>query len=125
MFFQDPYLNKITCMDAFPYKTYCFQEIEILKQQNAKSVKDASIWVKFIPKNSNTLEIEHSLLNSLIIIPRYGFHLRSTDLADNPHTSQFVNKLRNFSYQKYLWILMWINFFLYKYQFMGMLKTVS
>ena len=36
----------------------------------------------FISKNSDTLEIvEHSLLNSPIIISRCGFHFRSTNLA--------------------------------------------
>ena len=80
MFFQDPYLNEIACMDPFR-----FQEILILKQQNAKSVMYASIWVKIISKNS-TLEIEHSLLNFPIIIPRHGFHFRTTDLADIPHS---------------------------------------
>ena len=41
----------------------------------------------FINKNSDTLEIaDHSLLNSPIVIPRYGFHFRSTDLADKPHS---------------------------------------
>ena len=45
---------------------------------NAKSITDASIWVKFICKNSDTLEIEHCLLNAPIIIPHYGFHFRST-----------------------------------------------
>ena len=74
-----------------------FQEIVILKQWNAKSVTDASILVKFISKNSNTLEIEHSLLNSPITIPRYGLHFRWTDLADNSiHRipGQYVNKLQ-------------------------------
>ena len=42
MFFQDPYLNKITWMDPFWKKTYRFQEIVILKQQNVKSVMDTS-----------------------------------------------------------------------------------
>ena len=51
-----------------------------------KSVTDASIWVMFISKNSDTLEIEISLLNSPIIIPRYGFHFRSTDISDKPHS---------------------------------------
>ena len=58
----------------------------ILKQQNVKSVTDASIWVKFISKNSQILEIEHSLLNSPIFIPRYGFNFRSTDLADKAYS---------------------------------------
>ena len=44
-----------------------------------------SVWVKFISKDSNTLEIEHSLLNSPIIIFRYMFLFRSTDLADKPY----------------------------------------
>ena len=35
--------------------------------------------VKFISKNSNTL-------NPPIIIPCYGFHSRSTDLSDKPHS---------------------------------------
>ena len=51
-----------------------------------KCVTDTSIWVKFISKNSNTLAIEHSLLNSPIVICRYGFHFRSTDLADKPNS---------------------------------------
>ena len=54
---------------------------------NAKSVTDAPIWVMFISKNSSRLEIAgHSLLNSPIIIPCCGFHFRSTDLADKPHS---------------------------------------
>ena len=41
----------------------------------------------FISKNSDTLEIaEHSLFNSPIIIRRYGFHTRSADLTDKPHS---------------------------------------
>ena len=60
---------------------YHFQEIMILKQQNVKRVTDALVSVKFIFKNSNMLLIEHSLLNSPIIIPHYGFHFRSTDLS--------------------------------------------
>ena len=40
--------------------------------------------VKFIAKSSNRIDIEHSLLNSPIIIPHYGFHFRLTDLADKP-----------------------------------------
>ena len=59
-------------------------EIVILIQQNAKSVMGASIWVMFIYKNSYTLEIEHSLLNSPVIIPHYGFRFRSTEVADKP-----------------------------------------
>ena len=65
---------------------YHFQEIVKLKQQNAKRVTVASIWVKLISKNSNTLEIEHSLLNSPIFIPHYGFHNRSTHLIDKSHS---------------------------------------
>ena len=56
------------------------------KTKNTKSVTDASIWVMFISKNSDTLEIENSLLNSPIIIPCYGFHFRSTDQGDKPHS---------------------------------------
>ena len=46
-----------------------------IKITNAKSVTEASIWVMFISKNSDTLEIaENSLFNTPIIIPRCGFH---------------------------------------------------
>ena len=62
MFFQDPYLNEITCKVPFRYKTYRFQEIVILKQQNVKSNMNTSVWVKFIFNNSNMLEMEHSLV---------------------------------------------------------------
>ena len=86
MFFQDPYLNEITCKVPFRYKTYRFQEIVILKQQNVKSNMNTSVWVKFIFNNSNMLEMEHSLCNSPIIIPCYGFHFRSTDLSNKPHS---------------------------------------
>ena len=58
----------------------------IAKPQDAKSVTDVSIWVKFISKSSNTLETEHSLLNSHIIVDIYGFHFRSADLADEHHS---------------------------------------
>ena len=59
-----------------------------MKTTDAKSVTDASIWVMFIFKNSYTLEIaEHSLFNSPIVIRHYGFHFRSIDLADKPHSS--------------------------------------
>ena len=49
VFFQDPYLNEITCTGPFRWKTYRFQVIVILK--HAKSVKDASIGIMFITKN--------------------------------------------------------------------------
>ena len=61
------------------------QEIVVLNQQDAKSITNASIWLKFISKNMKTPRIEHSLLNSAIMIPCYGFHLRSPDLADKTH----------------------------------------
>ena len=51
------------------------------------SIMDTIIWLKFISKNSDMLEIaEHNLFNSPIIIYRCGFHFRSTDLADKPHS---------------------------------------
>ena len=50
-----------------------------IKTTNAKSVTDASIRVMFISRNSNTLEIDNSLLNPPIANPRYGFLPRSTD----------------------------------------------
>ena len=69
-------------------KTYRFQEIVITKQQNAKSVTDASIWVKFISKSSITLDIEDSLLYSPIIIRRFGFYFTLTDLVNKRQMSR-------------------------------------
>ena len=72
-----------------------------IKTTNPKSVTDASVWVTSISKNSDTLEIaEPRLLNSPIIIPRYGFHFSSGQLISltNPiHRipGQFVNKPGN------------------------------
>ena len=80
MFFSK--LIEITCTNPFRQKTYRFPEIVILKQQNAKSVTSASFGVKCNSKDSNTLKIKHRLLNSPIIIRRYGSHFRSTVLAD-------------------------------------------
>ena len=66
------------------------------KITHAKSVTDVSIWVMFIFKNSDTLDIaEHSLFNSTNIISHRGSHFRSTDLADKPidrMPGQIVNK---------------------------------
>ena len=76
---------------------YCFQEILILKQQNVKSVTDAFILVKFISKNSNMLEIKHSLLNSPILsFPAMDFISGQLISLTNPiHRipSQFLNRL--------------------------------
>ena len=65
-----------------------------IKITNAKSVTVAFIWVMFISKNSDTIEIaEHSLFHSPIAIRRCGFHFRSTNLADKPGIpGQIVNK---------------------------------
>ena len=50
----------------------------------------------FISKFSDILEkVEQSPFNYPIVIRHYGFHFRSTDLADNPNhriMGQFVNK---------------------------------
>ena len=54
-----------------------------------RSVTDASVWLilMFISKNSDTLEIAKlSLFNYPIIIRCCGFHFRSTDLTDKPHS---------------------------------------
>ena len=48
---------------------------------------DASFGVMFISKTSDAVEIaEHSLFDSPIIIRCFGFHFRSTDLVDKPHS---------------------------------------
>ena len=69
-----------------------------IKNQNAKSVMDAVISVKFTLKKSNTLEIQHSVLTSHVAIFWYewGSHI-SCELISliNPNhriLAQFVNK---------------------------------
>ena len=59
-----------------------------IKTTNVKSVTDSPIWVNLISSNSNTDEIEHNMLNSLVI-PHYGFHFRPTDLTDKPHSQDY------------------------------------
>ena len=69
----------------------------MLKQQNAKSVTDASIWANHISKNSNTLDIEHSPLNSLLLFPAMDFISgQLISLTNRIHRilGQFVNKLQ-------------------------------
>ena len=63
--FKDHYLNGITSTDQFEYKTNCFHEIVIKKQQLAKSVMDTFVLVQFTSKISNTFRIKHSLLMPL------------------------------------------------------------
>ena len=64
-----------------------------IKTSNAKSVTDASVWVVFISKNSDTLEIaEQSLFYSTIITRRCAFYFRSTDLADKPGHRLFFDR---------------------------------
>ena len=43
-----------------------------VKQQNANSVTDASFWVKFISKNSNTLK-----MSIVCLIKQLGYRARS------------------------------------------------
>ena len=76
-------------------------------------------------KNSNTLNIEHSLLISTFIILRYGFKFRSTDLADKPLKLGFQVKFVNNPYIFQIRFQKGIIFFLSKYQFMGMFSAVS
>ena len=64
-------------------ETYRFQQIVISEQQNAKSVADASIWINVTSKIAARLK-KHSLLNSPIIIPFYGFKFMSSDLTNKP-----------------------------------------
>ena len=62
-----------------------FQEIVILKGQiKCKERHGRFYLVNVISKNSVKLEIKHNLLYSPFIIRRYGFHFRSTNLADKP-----------------------------------------
>ena len=49
---------------------------------------------KAYSRNSYTVEIEHSLLNSPIIISCYGLYFRSTDFADKHWVpGQFLKKI--------------------------------
>ena len=74
----------------------------ILRKQNEKRVTVASIWVKIMSENSNTLAIEHSLLNSPIILPRYGFQFSSKDLPDKLHSKDSVSICKQISYDRAL-----------------------
>ena len=56
-----------------------------IKTTKCDSVTDPTIWVKFISKDSNMLQLQYSLFNTPIIVSRYGFYFRSTDLANKTH----------------------------------------
>ena len=72
---------------SFSIENILFSRNCDIKTTNAKSITDASIWVMFISKNSNTLErAQHSLFNSPIIIHHCGVHSRAIDPADKPHS---------------------------------------
>ena len=79
MFLRNLTWTKLHARIHFHRKHIFFKKYYI-KQQNAKSVTDASIYIKFILK-----KIKCSLFNSPFIIPRYEFHFRSTDLEDKLH----------------------------------------
>ena len=69
-----------------------------IKITNAKSVTDATIWVMFISKNSDTLEIaEHSLFkgpnrqNAISVMPTAHYTTRrDTTRRDNPRQENRV-----------------------------------
>ena len=87
MFLSRPLLERNCIRGSDSIENISFARNCDIKTNNAKSVTDASMWVMFISKNSDTLEIErHSLLNSPIITLRYGFQFRSTELFDKPHS---------------------------------------
>ena len=81
--FSRPLLERNYMRRSFSIENISFSRNCDIKTTKAKSVTDASMWVMFIFKNRDTIEIaEHSLLNPPIIIRCYGFHFRSTDLTD-------------------------------------------
>ena len=85
--FSRPLLKRSNIHGSISIENISFSRNRDIKITIAKSVTDASIWVMFITKNSDTLEIEeHILFNSPIIIRRCGFHFKSTDLADKPNS---------------------------------------
>ena len=85
--FSMPLLERNYMRGSISIETLLFSRNSDIKITNAKSVTDASIWVMFFYKNSATLEIaQHSLFDSPIIIRSCGFHFRSTDLPDKPHS---------------------------------------
>ena len=61
MFFPRHLLERNDMHGSISIENISFSRNCDIKQQNTKSVTGASIWVKFISKNSNTLEIMHSL----------------------------------------------------------------
>ena len=70
-------------LENIPFSRNCDTKIN-----KSKSVTDASPLEVFISKKCDTLEIKLSqlIINSPIIIPRYGFRFRLTDLADKAHS---------------------------------------
>ena len=85
--FSRPLLERNNMRRSISIENISFSRNCDMNITNAKSITDASIWVMFISKNSDTLEIaEHSLFYSPIIICCCGFHFRSTDLVDKPHS---------------------------------------
>ena len=61
-FFKTLTLTKLHTWIHFDRKHIIFKKLWYYNLKNAKSVMDASIWVKFFSKNSKRLEINHSLL---------------------------------------------------------------
>ena len=57
-FFSRPLFEQINMQISILIEAILFSRNCDNKTTNAKSVKDASIWLMFISKNSDTLEIE-------------------------------------------------------------------
>ena len=92
--FSRPLLERNCMHGLISIENISFSRNCDIKAINAKSVTDASIMVMFICKNSDTLEMKHSLLNSPIVILRYDFISGQLILLTNPiHriTGQCVN----------------------------------
>ena len=87
MFFSRPLLERNYMHGSILIKNISFSRSCDIKTTKCKEHHRRFYLGKVYSKNSNTLEIEHSLLNSPIIIPRYGFHFRSTDLPNKPHSN--------------------------------------
>ena len=105
LFFEDPYLNGITCIDPFGEKNNVSTKL-LCKNNALYSCLFSAKKVYF--RNINTFKIEHSLQTSLVVISRYKWgsrtHHRSTYHTEkhiHRIPAQLVSKTRNFSHHKF------------------------
>ena len=84
--FSRPLLERNCMHGSILIENMSFSRNCDIKTTNVKRVMDASIWVMFISKISNTPEIEHDLQSLLLYHSLLWISFQSTDLADKPHS---------------------------------------